>query len=46
MLSNAQFIKEDKKKEKKKAYLQEGNFNNELDEATEQLFYEVFTLCS
>jgi len=38
--------KEAGKQEKKKANLQERNFNNELDEATQQLFYEVFTLCS
>lgn len=37
---------EKRKKTTKKGNLQEGNFNNELDEATQQLFYEVFTLCS
>lgn len=32
--------------EDNRANLQEGNFNNELDEAAQQLFYEVFTFCS
>lgn len=29
-----------------KANLQEGNLNNELDEAAQQLFYKVFTFRS
>lgn len=32
--------------EENRANLQERNFNNELDEAAQQLFYEVFTFCS